>query len=114
LLTYRISKFKVPRKVGAPVKSFNSEDKEKLLHANLNKTFFRVGDTVKFKKPRRNPLVGVVVGIQTKVDEVTWVNGGTSPMNIIVEVVKGSNGATPKTERVKTNVKKLLFVEAAK
>jgi hypothetical protein len=114
LLTYRISKSKAPRRVGQAVKTFNYEDKEKLLHSNLNKTFFRVGDIVRFKKPRRNPLVGTVIEIQSKVSEVTWVNGGTSPMNIILEVVKGSNGATPKTERVKTNVKKLLFVEAAK
>lgn len=107
LLTYKILKPKARHKIGvAGVKSFNEEEKKLVLRANLIKNFFNVGDKVKFKKPRRNPLTGVVVAIQSEMSEVTWVNGGTTPMNIVVEVARNSGT----TERVKTNVKKLLYL----
>ena len=107
MLTYKILKPKVRRKIGvAGVKSFNDKEKEIVLRANLDKNYFNVGDKVKFKKPRRNPLTGVIVAIQDKLSEVTWVNGGTTPMNIVVEVTRNSG----MTERVKTNVKKLLYL----
>ena len=107
MLTYKILKPKVRRKIGvARVKSFNDKEKEIVLRANLDKNYFNVGDKVKFKKPRRNPLTGVIVAIQDKLSEVTWVNGGTTPMNIVVEVARNSG----MTERVKTNVKKLLYL----
>ena len=77
-----------------------------ILKRNLEKTLFQVGDIVKWKKPRRNAPQGVIVDIQTKEEEVTWTNGGTMPLNIVVEV-KRPDGIQ---ERVKTNVKKINWV----
>ena len=121
-MTYRIAKPKAPRKCKSTtvgVKSFNSpirvnppsnEELGKILRANIAKNFFKLGDKVKWKKPRSNPKVGIVVAIQDNIQEVTWVNGGITPMNVIVEVEKKANGITYGTERVKTNVKKLLYL----
>lgn len=115
-MTYRIAKPKAPRRCKSTtvgVKSFNppsNEELGKILRANIAKNFFKLGDKVKWKKPRSNPKVGIVVAIQDNIQEVTWVNGGTTPMNVIVEVEKKANGITYGTERVKTNVKKLLYL----
>ncbi len=121
-MTYRIAKPRAPRRCKSTtvgVKSFNSpsrasppsnEELGKILRANIAKNFFKLGDKVKWKKPRSNPKVGIIVAIQDNIQEVTWVNGGTTPMNVIVEVEKKANGITYGTERVKTNVKKLLYL----
>ena len=74
--------------------------REQVLDRNLARTFFKVGDVVRFKKPRKPVVSGTIVDIQEKVGEITWGHGGLVPMNIIVEV----NGT-----RVKTNVKRLCF-----
>lgn len=121
-MTYRIAKPKVRRRVRAgaafnpiethgSVKLYNDADLQKILDANLSKCFMKEGDKVKFKKPKRNPVYGTIVKIQDKLSEVTWSSAGAVPMNVIVEVDK----VDPETrivygkERVKTNVKKLVF-----
>lgn len=108
MLTYRISKPKASRSSRKPPhipRRIADADKRAILETNLAKTLFREGDCVRFKKPRRPQVVGTVVQIQRDVDEVTWGNDGTVPMNIVLEIDRG-NG---KSERMKTNVKKLVF-----
>jgi hypothetical protein len=107
LLTFRISKRKERRK-SAPV---DETVLENILASTLRRSIFRVGDTVKFKKPRNNPMIGKIVSIQEKVSEVTWVNGSKYPMNIVVDVIKydKKTGLEYGTMRVKTNAKKITF-----
>jgi hypothetical protein len=109
LLTYKIHKPKASAKGKKPPhlprRTHADIDQETILRINLEKTLFQVGDRVRFKKPRRPVVVGTVVDIQTEVSEITWANDDSLPMNIVLEVDKG-NG---KSERVKTNVKKLTF-----
>ena len=105
MLTYAIKKEK-PRQ-----KSKSNFTKGEILERNLAATIFKVGDRVRFKKPRRNPVYATVVGIQSDALEITW-TADDVPMNILLEVEKRTpinNGMMVTKERVKTNVKKLIW-----
>ena len=73
---------------------------------------FRVGDKVKFKKPRRNPIYGEILHIETIPEKVQWSHGGLVPLNISVQVDKidSTTGVIYGTELMKVSDKKLLFV----
>lgn len=110
MFTYKIHKPKVHARPSKPkhlplARASLLADKQAILTINLEKTLFKIGDCVRFKKPRRPIVHGTVIDIQKSVDEVTWANDDSLPMNIILEIDKGGG----KTERVKTNVKKLTF-----
>lgn len=106
MLTHRIRVAAPPRRLSKTSLS----DKEHILSANINKCWFKVGDRVKFKKPKRNPIYGTIVAIQDKVDEVVW-SETDIPYNIVLEVEKFNAGTKQiSTDRVRTNVKKLTYV----
>jgi hypothetical protein len=109
-LTYQILHPKAARKNGKPPILVAVHDRDAILQRQLAATIFKVGDTVKFKKPKRNSIHGKVVEIQKRSAEVTWSSSG-SPMNIVLEVEKKQDGIKYGIERVKANAKKLLLVE---
>lgn len=82
-----------------------------LLERQLDGVWFKVGEQVRFKKPKRNPVWGTVVGIVTNPSECTFSESSGVPMNIILEVAKKDLdlGLQYGTERVKTNIKKLMY-----
>jgi len=82
-----------------------------LLEKNLQNLWFKVGEEVRFKKPKRKPIWGKVVNIVKEPNEVTWSESSGVPMNIILEVPRTDtkSGIQYGTERVKTNVKKLMY-----
>lgn len=111
MLTYHVASIKAPRK-GAPVSvTMDYMSREEVLQRNLDKTWFKIGDRVKFKKPRRPGIYGTVVDIITDINQVTWSKGHLIPMNIVVEVDKidKANGTIFGKDRVKTNIKKLVW-----
>lgn len=118
MLTYQIKSTLAQhrRVIGKKCEEFLS--KEAILKRNLEKTWLAVGDIVRFKKPRRNPVMGVIVHIEDDHDRVTFSNGGTQAMNISVKVDKfqAVDGGLVKygEQIVKTNVKKLVFVSRGK
>lgn len=77
--------------------------KEEILARQLEKTTFLVGDRVKFKKPRRNPVYGVIKSIGTDWKQINWRSGGLTPNNI--EVQTSANGVC-----MVTNMKRLIYV----
>ena len=84
--------------------------KESILKRNLDKTWFTEGDRVKFKKPRYRPVYGTIVEIVQDASKVTWASSGLQPMNIVLDVEKVDHSTGQiSIERVKTNVKKLLY-----
>ena len=85
--------------------------REEVLRRNIAKIWFKIGDRVKFKKPRRPGIYGTVVDIVTDINQVTWSKGHLIPMNIVVEVDKIDkvNGNIFGKDRVKTNIKKLVW-----
>ena len=82
----------------------HSTDRDLILAGQLTKCLFKVGDVVRFKKPRRKPICGTVVAIEDDVDKITWIHGGLCPTNIVVDIERGG-----RTQRVKTNYRKLAF-----
>lgn len=83
-----------------------SKDKGVILKNALARCPFIVGDRVRFKKHKRNPLEGVIVDIESHMDKVTWTHGGYTPANIIVDVFHGDN-----VRRVSTTYKKLVAIK---
>jgi hypothetical protein len=77
--------------------------KEYILKQQLNKCFMKVGDRVKFKKPKRNAIYGKIVHIEEDYEKVIWIRGGLVPANIHIE-------CEPKGRLVKTSIKKICFV----
>ncbi len=76
--------------------------KQHILQSQLERCFFKIGDKVKFKKPRRNPIYGTITHIEECWDLVTWTHGGMLPNNISINVE-----GVPTT--VKTNMKRIIF-----
>ncbi len=107
MLVYRIQKSSA-----APSKLGDFLTKEELLKRNITKTWFVVGDKVKFKKPRRNPTYGTITRIEENPALVRWSRSDMVPLNITVAVDKVDLKSKIKygTEFIDTNVKKLLFV----
>jgi len=110
MLTYSIS----TKSSARPQRSRGKvETKDEVLQRNLAATIFKVGDRVRFKKPRRNPVYATVIDVQKDPMQITW-SADDVPMNIILEVDIRKpipNGFLVTKERVKTNVKKLVLVQ---
>ncbi len=100
-MTYRIRSQKV---IAEP--DFLS--KKEILERQLNKCFFVVGDRVRFKKPKRNPVYGTIADIEENWDMVTWSHGGLTP-NPITVVIEQSSKMEIKQLRVKTSVKRIIL-----
>lgn len=84
--------------------------KEEILNRQLKRLIFSIGDEVRFKKPKRNPVKGTITNIIEDAGACPWVSGDKVPMNIVVFVPDGPKG---KGIVVKTNMKKLLLVRTA-
>jgi hypothetical protein len=83
--------------------------KPAILKRNLDKCTFRIGDVIRFKKPKKSPVRGTIVDIITDESKVVWARG-TCPMNIVVEL----DGDKRPPAVVKTNIKKIVLVRMAK
>lgn len=110
MLTYKIQKPKAPRKgrqLGEP------SSKSEILSKYLERNDFFVGDRVKFKKPRRNPVKGTVLHIETDPEKVVWSHGGFVPMFIVLSVdkVDKNTGLIYGYDKVKTNSRKIMLLE---
>jgi len=104
LLTYRI------RNPSAPAEEESSESgvlsKEFILSRQLKKCQFNIGDRVRFKSAKRGKAVaGIVKEITKDPNEINWINGGKTPLNILILVPKpdGEN-----FHRVWVNMKKIV------
>jgi hypothetical protein len=103
LFVYRIARLK------AQPNPTEYTSRPQILARHLARCIFNVGDKVKFKKPKRNPAYGYIARIDNDFSKITWAHGGLTPMFIHVDVIKGNT-----LERVKTNDKKLIYVEGVK
>ena len=109
MFTYRIAPPKATPDPSTTLGPFLS--KEEILRRNVGRCHIKVGDYVRFKKPKRNPVYGTVVAIEDDPEKVHWVRGGLTPMNVVVDVIKNDKetGAPYGTERVRTNFRKLMI-----
>lgn len=89
-------------------------DKQMILNRHLNKCFVKIGDRVRFKKPKRNPWYGKLVHAEDDAGKCEWRNGGTTPLFLTVEVdkVDKQTGVVYGTEKVTCGVRQLLFVHS--
>ena len=102
MLTYQIKSHKATPNPYVQVDTVKDLlTRHQILVNNLNRCHFKIGDCVKFKKPKKNPAYGEIIHIEDDHNKVTFSHGGVCPMNITVRV--GS-------QEVKTNMKKLLYV----
>lgn len=99
MLTYQIKSHK------EPVNIFVS--KLEIMEKQLNNCHFKVGDRVRFKKPKRNPVYGSITHIEECWDLVTWTHGGLIPCNISI-TIEPSAGKEIKSFNVKTNMKRII------
>jgi len=106
LLTYRILKHKVQRDVLLPV-----EARQVILKRELGKSHLKIGDKVRFKKPRRNPIKGIIKDILSDMKDVKW-GPGSCPLNVVVEVdkVDVKSRISYGKEIIHTNMKKLIAI----
>lgn len=73
---------------------------------------FKVGDSVRFKKPRKNPIRGVIEHIEEDLSKVTWSNGGTVPNYISIRVnTINKRTREESTQIVKTHEGKLIWTQ---
>ena len=68
--------------------------KENIFQRHLNRCFFKEGEEVCFKKPRRNPTRGIVLKILKDFSQVTWTQGGAIPNYIQLAVEDKKTGNT--------------------
>ena len=106
MLIYQIKGPKVQHEPPTGPEAFVS--KQAILERQLEKSFFKVGDWVKFKKPKKNPIYGTIIHIEDDHEKVTWTRGGLVPNNITIECEMGSKAT--REPRLKTCAKRLLFV----
>lgn len=113
MFTYKIRRHNEQRNKLTDLSNFHS--REATLKRNIEKTWFKVGDRVRFKKQKKGAIYATIVEIIEDPDKVSWSHGGLCPMNIVIDVEKKdrANGVAYGTERMKTNVKKLVYVSAS-
>lgn len=89
-------------------------DKQMILNRHLNKSFFTIGDRVRFKKPKRNPRYGTLVHCEEDAGKCEWRNNGTVPLFLTIDVdkVDKDTGVRYGTEKVRAGVKQLMFVHS--
>lgn len=102
MLTYQILKQQVLRESLPPV-----DIRKLILEKELTKNHLKVGDSVQFKKPRRNPINGIIVDILSK--GCKW-GPGSTPLNVLVRVEKADRKTRIQygMEIIHTNMKKLI------
>lgn len=110
MLSYRIPKHKERTKPAHIPVNVPPSTRRQILEDQLKRCIFKVGDRVKFKKPRRNPVYGEITAIDDDVDNVTFSSGGV-PMNIHVKIPlrDKANGLQYGYQIVRTNMKKLMW-----
>lgn len=102
-----------PRTEPEPDSSEAFMDKKAILGRHLNKCFLKVGDRVRFKKPKRKPIYGTLIHAEEDPMKVEWRNQGTIPLFLTVEVDKvNRHGEIYGTEKQRVGVKQLLFVHS--
>jgi hypothetical protein len=71
----------------------------------------KIGDRVKFKKPRKNPPYGTLVHCEEDAGKVEWRNAGTVPLFLTIEIdkVDRKTGVVYGTEKRRAGVKQLLL-----
>lgn len=93
----------------------NDEDdpflsKKAILGRHINKCYMRVGDRIRLKKPKKNPLYGTLVECIEDVDKVVW--RGNTPLFLVVDLEKidRKTGVVYGAELQTVGVKQLQFV----
>ena len=100
MLTYQIRVNKAPQLNHLIVK-------EEVINKCLSRfPNFKVGDVVRLKKPKRNPIKGTITSIETDATKCVWQSG--LPLNITVYLSPDSRCTG--SHIVKTNAKKLLLL----
>lgn len=75
-----------------PFTDITPEIKKKVLSDALERCFFKKGDHVTFKKPKRNRIRGVIRDLETDPQKVSWAYG--KPLYMIVDVTDSSGKIT--------------------
>ena len=104
MLIYQIRNPKA-RPESAPVTVKDIITRAQILKNNISRCHFKIGDCIKFKKPKKSPHKGTITHIEDDHNKVVFSHGGMCPMNITVRIEQ-EHGEM----EVKTNMKKILYV----
>lgn len=85
------------------------ETKEQCYKRHRARCLVREGDTVCFKKPKRNKVYGVVKHIEEDYTKVTWTQKGLVPNYISVEIHQRTREGTSNKYTVKTHEGKIMW-----
>lgn len=108
-------RYKIRNPKAAPRKE-NSTDpflsKQSILGRHITKCFFKPGDRIRLKKPKRNPVYGTLVDCIDDADKVEW--RGNTPLFLVVDLEKvdKQTGVVYGAEIKTVGVKQLSFVSA--
>lgn len=116
MYSYKIQNLKAPHRLRQRPSKESAEafmDQQMILGRHLNKCFLKVGDRVRFKRPKRNPLYGTVVHAEEDAGKCEWRNQ-TIPLFLTVDVdkVDKDTGVRYATEKVRCGLKQLMFVHS--
>lgn len=113
MLTYNILNAKSTQttKEISPTHPDNYYSREAIYKRHMANCSFKIGDKVRFKKPKRNAPTGTIIDIVTEFKDVKWTPNGASPMFIIIqqEVLNKATGAI-ETVSSPINMKRILYV----
>lgn len=111
MLTYQIKNQRVAHKSRLPSHIGNLsnslfDSKEAIFERHSKKCYFKTGDMVVFKKPRRNKVIGTITHIEEDFTKVSWMNGGNTPAILTVQLADKGN---QKGIVVKAPLKSIIF-----
>lgn len=105
--------YKIPNPKGTPKaqrpalddsKPETFTDPQSILNRHLGKCYFKVGDSVKLKRPKRPRREGVIKSVCTDAFECAWSHGDKVPLFITLEI-KIPGGVETK----QVGVKQIIF-----
>jgi hypothetical protein len=70
----------------------------------------KVGDKVRFKKPKKHKIYGVITQIDENIDDVTWTQNGMVPNYIHVEIAQSNKRGEIKKQLLKTHEGKIMYI----
>ena len=121
MLTYQIKNLIAPHSntfvlIGPPKKEEVADiylSRKAIMDRQISNSIFKVGDHVKFKKPKRNPIYGVIQHIEDNPNKCEWKM--TSPQNIAVSVplVDPHSNIEYGSQIINTNMRRILYIRKA-
>jgi hypothetical protein len=105
-----------PQHKPGPINTKSSETKQECFERHFTRCFLKTGDRVRFKKPKKRPIYGVVDHVETDISKMFWSESSDVPkyIRISIDLVDKSTGEITGYEYVWTAESKIIYVPPAK